>query len=270
VAMAEACRLLAEDRTAWHGTIVAAFVADEELNSRGSKAVAAEFPPFDAVIVGEPTDNAVLSAHRGVVRPLIRVHGRTAHSSRPYLGINAINGAARLLAAVEAHDRDLNTRAHPLVGRACITCTQIQGGFADNIVPDRCDIVLDRRLLPDEDPEAALAELRALLERARDGADVIAELVHVRGIAGGSETPTSAPVVQAALAAAARHGASPIAGGLTGGCDLVHFRATGSPGIILGPGSLDLAHKPDEYVPREALTQASLIYRDIALGLLAP
>jgi acetylornithine deacetylase/succinyl-diaminopimelate desuccinylase len=76
-------------------------------------------------------------------------------------------------------------------------------------------------------------------------------------------------VVQAALAAAARHGASPVAGGLTGGCDLVHFRATGAPGIILGPGSLDLAHKPDEYVPREALTQAALIYRDIALGLLA-
>ena len=268
-AMAEACRLLAEDRAAWRGTLVAAFVADEELNSRGAKAVAAEFPPFDAIIVGEPTDNAVLAAHRGVVRPLIRVHGRTAHSSRPYLGVNAIDAAARLLGAIGAFDRELWARAHPLVGHACVTCTQIKGGFADNIVPDRCDLVLDRRLLPDEDPEAALAELRALLQRARTGADVIAELVEVRGSAGGCETPIAAPVVRAALAAAARHGASPVAGGLTGGCDLVHFRATGSPGVILGPGSLDLAHKPDEYVPREALVQASLIYRDTALALLA-
>jgi acetylornithine deacetylase/succinyl-diaminopimelate desuccinylase len=114
-----------------------------------------------------------------------------------------------------------------------------------------------------------MAELQELLDRARKGADVIAELVHVRAAAGGTETPVTSPIVQAALAAAARHGASPIAGGLTGGCDLVHFRATGSPGIVLGPGSLDLAHKPDEYVPREALTQASLIYRDTALALLA-
>jgi len=74
--------------------------------------------------------------------------------------------------------------------------------------------------------------------------------------------------VQAALAAAARHGASPVLGGLTGGCDLVHFRVKGSPGVVLGPGSLDLAHKPDEYVPRDALVQAAAIYRDIALGML--
>ncbi len=265
VAMAEACRMLAADTAAWRGTLIAAFVADEELNGTGSKAVAAEFPPFDAVIVGEPTDNAVLAAHRGVVRPLIRVHGQTAHSSRPYLGINAIDGAARLLGAIRAYDRDLSTRRHPLVGCACVSATRIEGGFADNVIPDRCDIVLDRRLLPGEDIDTAMAELQALLESA----DVIAELVQVRAAAGGTETPLNSPIVQAALAAAARHGASPTAGGLTGGCDLVHFRAAGSPGIVLGPGSLDLAHKPDEYVPREALTQASLIYRDTALALLA-
>ncbi len=268
-AMAEACRLLAEDRSAWRGTVVATFVADEEVTARGSKAVADEFPPFDAVIVGEPTDNAVLAAHRGVVRPLIRVHGRTAHSSIPHLGINAITGAARLLEDISAYDRDLNTRSHPLVGRACVTCTYIMGGFADNAVPDRCDLVLDRRLLPAEAPETAVAEISALLERARAGADVIAELVEVRVAAGGTETPLSAPVVQAALAAAARHGGSTRVGGLTGGCDLVHFRLKGSPGVIIGPGSLDLAHKPDEYVPRDALVQSALIYRDTALALLA-
>ena len=268
-AMVEACRLLAAARADWSGTLVAAFVADEEINSIGAKAVAAGFPAFDAVIVGEPTDNEVLSAHRGCVRPLIRVRGTTAHSSRPDLGVNAINGAARLLGAIEAHDRDLGLRSHPLVGRACVTATRIEGGFADNIVPDRCDLVLDRRLLPGEDPQAALAELRALLERARDSHDVIADLVEVRVSAAGCETPPTAPVVRAALAAASRRGRSPVAGGLTGGCDLVHFSAVGSPGIILGPGSLDIAHKPDEYVLTTALVEASLIYRDIMLGLCA-
>ncbi len=266
-AMAEACRLLAGDRASWSGTLVAAFVADEEINSRGAKAVAGEFPAFDAVVVGEPTDNAVLSAHRGCVRPLIRVHGVTAHSSRPDLGVNAITAAARLLGDIQAHDRELGRREHPLVGRACVTATRIEGGFADNIVPDRCDLVLDRRLLPGEDPAAALAELRALLERARAGSDVIADLVEVRVSAAGSETPADAPVVRAGLAAAARQGRSPVAGGMTGGCDLVHFRAHGSPGIILGPGSLAMSHKPDEYVPKSELVEASLIYRDIVLGI---
>ncbi len=268
VAMAEACRLLAAGRSAWRGTVVAAFVADEELNSRGSKAVAAEFPAFDGVIVGEPTDNTVLSAHRGAVRPLIRVHGVTAHSSRPHLGVNAIDGAARLLRAISAYDRDINQRTHRLVGCACVSATQIRGGFADNIIPDRCDIVLDRRLVPDESTDDVLAELQTLLDDVRATDNVIAELFDIRGLAAGCETPESAPVVQAALAAAARNGASPVLGGLTGGCDLVHFRAKGSPGVILGPGSLGMAHKPDEYVPREALVQAASIYRDIALEML--
>ncbi len=268
VAMAEACRLLAADRSAWRGTVVAAFVADEELTSRGSKAVAAEFPPFDGVIVGEPTDNAVLSAHRGAVRPLIRVHGVTAHSSRPHLGVNAIDGAAHLLRAIRAYDHRINQRRHPLVGCACVSATQIQGGFADNIIPDRCDIVLDRRMVPAETTDDVLAELQTLLDEARASDNVIAELFQIRGMAAGCETPESDPVVQAALAAAQRNGASGELGGLTGGCDLVHFRSKGSPGVVLGPGSLDLAHKPDEYVPRAALAQAAAIYRDIALGML--
>jgi acetylornithine deacetylase/succinyl-diaminopimelate desuccinylase-like protein len=246
---------------------VVAFVADEEITSLGAKAVAAEFPPFDAVIVGEPTDNEVLTAHRGVVRPLIRLHGRTAHTSRPELGVNAITAAARLIAEIQAYDRELARRTHPLVGRACVTVTRIEGGFADNIVPDRCDIVLDRRLLPDEAPEAALAELRALLERARADSDVAAELVTVRVVGGGCETPATAPVVRAALAVAGRHGHNPTAAGFNAGCDLTHFRRTGSPGIILGPGSLDLAHKPDEYVPKSELVEVSAMYRDIALAV---
>jgi acetylornithine deacetylase/succinyl-diaminopimelate desuccinylase-like protein len=266
-AMAEACRLLALSRDAWSGTLVATFVADEEVTATGSRTVAGQFPAFDAVIVGEPTDNEVLSAHRGCFRPLIRVHGTTAHSSRPDLGVNAINGAARLIGRIEAYDRDIGRRTHPLVGRACVTTTQIAGGFADNVVPDRCDIVLDRRLLPGEAPEIAMAELQALLQRARDSDDVIADLVEVRAAAGGCETPPTARVVRAALAAASRQGRSKVAGGLTGGCDLVHFHALGSPGIILGPGSLSLAHKPDEYVPQAELAQASLIYRDIVLGM---
>ena len=72
-----------------------------------------------------------------------------------------------------------------------------------------------------------------------------------------------------ALAAAALLAtAQPAPSGFTGGCDLVHFRAIGSEGIILGPGSLDQAHKPDEFVPKAELMHAAALYRDIALAML--
>lgn len=269
-AMTEACRLLAADRGAWRGTLVAMFVADEELNGSGSISVAAEFPAFDGIIVGEPTENAVLAAHRGCVRPLIRVHGTTAHSSRPYLGVNAIDGAAKLIGAINAYDKRINQRSHKLVGCACVSTTRIFGGFGDNIIPDRCDIVLDRRLLPGETVEGVTGELQEVLDEARAADNVIAELFEMRAAAPGCETPEDAAVVQAALKAAAKHGASPLLGGLTGGCDLVHFRSKGSPGIVLGPGSLDQAHKPDEYVAKDALAQASAIYRDTLLAMFNP
>ena len=260
-AMVEALLLLAADGT-WRGTLVGAFVVDEEIGGTGAIAAAGSFPAFDGVVVGEPTGNTVRRAHRGCVRPTIRVSGVAAHSSTPDLGRNAITAAAALLDRIADHDRDLARRTHPLLGRATVTATRIAGGNADNIVPAACDIVLDRRLLPDETPEAAMAEITAIL-----GPD--ANVAGIRAAAHGCETAADAPTVRAALAACARHGTLAEAAGFPGGCDLVHFARRGSPGIILGPGSLDLAHKPDEFVPVADLVQAALIYRDFALTMFA-
>jgi len=100
---------------------------------------------------------------------------------------------------------------------------------------------------------------------------VEAELVEIRAMAGPAETPVDASMVREAAAIARRHGVTaPQPSGLTGGCDLVHFRETGSLGIVLGPGSLDVAHQPDEYVPKDDLVRASLIYRDIAMAMMRP
>ena len=96
-AMVEAGRLLVVDAASWRGTLLLAFVSDEEIDGSGTKALVAGGPSIDAVVIGEPTDNRVMAAHKGCLRPLVRVTGKTAHSSRPELGINAILGAGRLL-----------------------------------------------------------------------------------------------------------------------------------------------------------------------------
>ena len=269
VAMVEAGRLLASQRDLWRGALVLMFVADEEINGGGSRALAKQQPRPDLIVVGEPTNNAVCAAHKGCLRPLVRAKGKAAHSGRPELGVNAILAAGRLASLFDARDRELRARSHPLVGHASLTVTHIAGGIADNVVPDNCEIVLDRRLLPGETLDAALDDLQALLMRAKRDHGVEAEIATIRTKAGPTETAVDDPLVRNAVAISRAHGVTfPQPGGLTGGCDLVHFHDAGAVGIVLGPGSLDVAHQPDEYVPKDDLARAALIYRDIASAMM--
>ncbi len=109
-AMLEAMRMLAADRAAWSGTLLGVFVADEEIASEGAKFYASSGPKIDAAVVGEPTSNATFTAHKGSLRPVVRVHGVSAHSGTPHLGENAIYRAGELLGLVAGRvlrvDRD--------------------------------------------------------------------------------------------------------------------------------------------------------------------
>jgi succinyl-diaminopimelate desuccinylase len=270
-AMIEAIASLAADRASWSGTLLGIFVGDEEASSRGAKHLAAKRPKIDLVVVGEPSGNVPIIAHKGSLRPLVRVGGRTAHSGTPDLGINAIFEAGRLLPRLAAYHRGLDARAHKLVGQPSLTVTRASAGIADNIVPDSCDLLLDRRLVPGETEAGALAEITALLAAARAEDGIASEILRLQPTTGGAaETRADHPIVLAALAAGRRHGiAEPQPIGFQGACDFVHFRDIGAEGVVLGPGDLAVAHKPDEFVPRAELEAAALIYRDIAFAMLA-
>ncbi|MBB4314000.1 M20 family metallopeptidase [Roseospira marina] len=272
VAMIEAMHMLAADRASWSGTLMAAFVADEETESRGAKhLVAKDKPPVDLVVIGEPTSNGTVTAHKGSLRPIVRVHGETAHSGTPDLGENAIFKAARLMGLLEDHHHThICKRCHPLVGNASLTIVRVKGGLADNIVPDACEFMLDRRMVPGEDEEAVKREFQALLDTARAEFGVRAEIVGYQPTTGAAtETDRSHPIVQASLDAGHAHGVTNNEpGGFQGGCDLVHFRSLGAQGTVIGPGSLAIAHKPNEYVPINEFVSASLIYRDVALRMM--
>jgi acetylornithine deacetylase/succinyl-diaminopimelate desuccinylase len=271
VAIIEAGRLLASQRNLWRGTLVLMFVADEEIDGDGSRALAMQQPKPDLTVIGEPTNNAVFAAHKGCLRPLVRAIGKAAHSGRPELGVNAILAASHLTSLLDARDRELRAQIHPLVGHASLTVTRIAGGIADNVVPDNCELVLDRRLLPGETLDAALDDLHAMLTRAKRDHGVETEIAAIRTRAGPTETAVDDPLVRNAVAISRARGVTfPQPGGLAGGCDLVHFHDVGAVGIVLGPGSLDVAHQPDEYVPKDDLARAALIYRDIAVAMMRP
>src|SRR6266702_5022353 len=270
-AMLEAMRMLAAERAAWSGTLLGVFVADEEIASEGAKFYAASAPKIDAAVVGEPTSNATFTAHKGSLRPVVRVFGVSAHSGTPHLGENAIYRAGELLGLVaEHHENVVRHRTHPLVGAASLTVTRMNGGHADNVLPGACDLLLDRRMVPGEDEEAVKREIGDLLRLAHERMGVRAEIIEYKATTGAAtETAFDAPIVQASLAASRAHGATkPGPFGFQGGCDLVHFRSIGAQGTVIGPGDLAVAHKPDEFVPVDEFISCSLIYRDVAKAML--
>jgi acetylornithine deacetylase/succinyl-diaminopimelate desuccinylase len=268
--MVEAIRMLCALRDRWSGTLLAVFVADEEVASRGARAYAAGRPTIDLCIVGEPTSNTVVTAHKGSMRPVVRVKGMPAHSASPDKGDNALYRAASLLKMIEARHRTLSAASHDLLGSPSLTVTRIHGGHADNVVPESCELLIDRRMIPGESDEEVRAQFQALLAEAKARHGVDAEIVEYRPTTGGAtETKPDHPVVKSALAAARCHGVhDDTVHGLQGACDLVHFRSVGAQGIVLGPGALEVAHKPDEFVPEAELIASSLIYRDTVLDLL--
>ena len=271
VGMLEAIRDLVDHRDRWSGTLLAVFVADEEVASEGARLYVANRPTVDYCLIGEPTSNSTVTAHKGSMRPRVAVLGAMAHSGMPDAGENALLRAGRLLGLIEDFHRDeLCHRHHALVGSASLTVTRLAGGIADNVVPDRCELLLDRRMVPGEDEEAAKREIETLLETAEREFGVRAEIIeYVPTTGGATETDREETIVKESLAASSRHervAAEP--SGFQGGCDLVHFRSIGATGTVIGPGSIDVAHKPDEFVPRDEFVRSALIYRDVAERML--
>ncbi len=270
VGMLEAMRLLIAAKDGWSGTLIGVFVADEEAASLGAKAYVKTAPEIDYCIVGEPTSCTTFTAHKGCLRPIVRVGGETAHSGMPDLGVNAILGAAPFLTLVAAEHERLKAQHHELGGSPSITVTRAMGGHADNVVPDACEFMLDRRMVPGEDEATVRRELDALVAQAAREGNVEVEITEFRETTGpATETAADRPVVGLAQDACRRHNGveTPLAG-LGGGCDLVHFRSIGAEGVVMGPGSLAVAHQPNEFVPTEELLRVANIYHDVAHGTL--
>ena len=269
-AIMEALRQLVAARDRWSGTVLGVFVADEEVESLGAKAYVKAHPALDFCVVGEPTSCMPVTAHKGSLRPVVRVFGRSAHSGTPDKGVNAILHAVPLLEAIAEEHARVRANRHPLVGPAGLTVTRANGGKADNVVPDACDFLLDRRMVPGETESRVRADLADMVQRAstRSGTDMA--IVEYRPIAGGpTETAADHPIAVAAATVCAEHNGCPSpVRGFDGGCDLVHFHSAGAQGVVIGPGSLAQAHTVDEFVPADELARAVLIYRDLAIRML--
>jgi acetylornithine deacetylase/succinyl-diaminopimelate desuccinylase family protein len=250
------------------GDIFMTAVVDEETCSSGARKLVPSIQ-VDMAVIGEPTNLQVGIAHRGSLRPIVVVTGRTAHSSRPEQGINAIYQSMPVLDAFRTYAEVLRERSHPLCGSPSPAITMMAAGIAENVIPGRCEMTLDRRMIPGEVESDVLAEVREVLEevrRARPDINVVVERT-IPTTGGPSELDRDHPLVTMALQAAAEAlGRSTSLVGLSGACDMTHFIAHGIPCVVVGPGHSAQAHQPDEHIDIQELNQGAVAYSLLAIA----
>ena len=229
------------------GDVVVAAVADEEHASIGVQE-ALRHVSADAAVVTEPTELQLVVAHKGFVWSEIEVAGRSAHGSRPHLGVDAILKMGSVLSALEQLDHGLADRTHPLLGRASLHASVIDGGAELSSYPARCTLGLERRTLPGETGRAIEAEIEALLQRCRD-ADPGFEASHrTLLVREPFEIGRDDEFVSAVAAAAAEvFDEPPELAGASYWADAAFIAAAGIPTVLFGPGG-DGAHAIEEWV----------------------
>ena len=247
-------------------TVLFAGVVDEEYIMRGARELVGELTEADGVIIGEPTNLLPVRAHNGCVRFEIEIRGQTAHSSKAFLGRNALIDAARVVLALEEHlGPTLRTRPHALTGPGLLTATEITGGTAPNVVPDRCTIRFDRRTTPGESVSEVLAEIDDVVQRVREEQGVNAVRVTPWLELPAVETEADQRLVTIAekacadvLAREVRASGVPYCTDANVLSGLAHV-----PSIVLGPGSIDQAHAPVEWVEAADVHAAVTLYIDL-------
>lgn len=223
---------------------------------------------YDLGVAGEPTGLAVINACKGVIRWVTTVEGRSAHSSRPGEGVNAITVASELLAHLQRHIA-ATARVHPLLGRRTLTCTLMEAGEGPNTVPARARLTFDFRTLPDQTGDEAWAEIAAVVasfEAGRqDGARVRMDRPFVDSVS--MEVAEGAAIVRE-LAAALRDAGHPVeVAGVPFGSDASKLTRAGSPTVIFGPGRIEQAHAVEEYVELDEIVRGAEVLVRLAQRL---
>ncbi len=250
-----------------------AFSYDEEVGCIGVRRLLAELAASGirpaACIVGEPTNMEVVRAHKGKLSYRCHVRGYECHSSLAPRGVNAVEYAAALIAHLTAMGRRCAAegpfdRAFD-IPHTTVHVGTIQGGTALNIVPKDCRFDFEFRHLPGEDPEAML---RAVQEHAALQLEPAMHAIHrdtgfrweKLSSFPAADTSEDAEIVSLAKRATGRNSAGKVAFG----CEAGLYEAAGIPTVICGPGHIDQAHKPDEFVALAQLAECETFLRRIA------
>ncbi len=242
------------------------FTYDEETGTLGARRFAErrnEAPalPRD-VIIGEPTSLRVVRLHKGMIRLQLAFRGRAAHSGYPHLGRNAIEPAARAISALAAlrlemeSERPAHGEHFPEVPYPALNVGLVSGGSAVNVIPDRCTVQVSVRLLPEMKAEAMVARVHAAVAAALPG-----EPFELSSL---GESPALMLDERASLhrelcGMVGQHRTESVAFATDAGwLQTVGFRCA-----VFGPGNIEVAHRPNEFLPIAEFKRAGELLDDI-------
>ncbi len=251
------------------GAVILHLVSDEESHGHQGMGFLTHRGEIqgDAALVGEPTDLQPVIAHKGALWLRISTLGRSAHSARPHLGVNAIEKMVKLVDRLNSIPLE---KEHPLLGKPTLSIGSIRGGTKINIVPDRCDIEVDRRMLPGEKKEEVLKEMKEILNSLQLQDPLFQYRMEEIAFAEPSEVSPEEEIVRMGVESIQEVvGEKPLLRAFSGFTDSrFYINQCHIPTLIFGPGGTNQIHTTDESVEVDALVHAAHIYALIVINYL--
>lgn len=262
------------------GTISFSFVPDEENDGpAGAKFLTEQKRvPADYCIVGEPSGGTgFFNGHRGCLWLEVTTYGKPAHASSPWKGINAFDKMVEVVQEINArikpgllHQEDVELDAATASKTGAIALGgRVATGDSPNVVPARCTMTIDRRLVPGEDMQKVLGDFSSILESLKKRDTRFSGDIKVLSQYEACVTPAESRLVNMlGESLESVTGRTPGISLMTAGCDMRYFHSAGIPTVIYGPGDLLMAHRVDEYVEIGQLITAAQVYALTAMRLL--
>lgn len=240
--------------------IIFAATAGEEIGCDGLQALIKDekIKKSDAQygVIGEPTDLKVVRAHKGGTVFRVTFHGKSAHSSRPELGVNAIENASRFILEVAELRKRLGEIVDPDLGPSVISTTMITGGTKENVIPENCTIIVDCRRIPTHSDVFIRSELDKTINKIKASIPEFNATIEVKFNYNALNIPKDHPlVVMAEKIVGEKSIVAPY------GTEGPIYQEIGIPTIILGPGKVENnIHGPNEFIEIKQLYEAVKVY----------
>jgi len=263
-AVAAICEIV-DSKAPLKGDILFAATAGEETDSAGILRLMENRQwqsELAGIIVPEPTDLAVVTAHRGLFWLRIFTRGKAVHSSMPERGVNAIMSMKPVLDELERYE--IQFEPHPLLGDSSMSINTIDGGEAMNIVPDRCVLGVDIRTLPGQSHDAIRNDMERMLASLRARVPQFDSEILIERSVPAMETDAQCEFVRQFCSAVKVDLTNAI--GFT--TDAPHLTPLEAPIVIYGPGKPKLCHQTDEYIDLDDLRAGSEAFRNVIRSFL--
>jgi len=260
-----AIRQIVDSGIKLQGDIIFSAVAGEETDSIGARRFVDDkgwLPELAGVVIPEPTDFDIVTAHRGMLWLEVTTKGKAAHSSAPQLGVNAIGSMRLILNELESYE--IKVEPHKQLGACSISINKIAGGKEMNVVPDKCSIGIDIRTIPGQDHQAVIADLEEICAKLRAENKHFEAAVSVIRQMQSMETDSDCDFIKDFCSVIGTDKTKAV--GYT--TDGPYFAKLGAPVAIFGPGKPELCHKPDEYIDVADLEKCVEYYKNIILKFL--